>query len=105
MVVSRLSGGPPHGTLQKVVVVQLLGGQQFRQCCLPTAQALDQPEVAEPLQSWGKNNQKIGGMARCGCKSMGHIRRDHHQVSFPGSDHLRTYEQLQLPIQDIEEFG
>ena len=52
MVVSRLSGGSPDGTLQEVVVIELLGGHQVHQRRLPTAQALDLPEVTEALQPW-----------------------------------------------------
>src|SRR5882724_9392191 len=82
MVVSRLSGGLPDSALQEVVVVEFLRCQQFLQCCLPTAEMLDEPEVPEALQPWGKHDQKIGGMTRCGRKGMGHIGRDHHQISF-----------------------
>ena len=64
MAVSQLSGGLPDRTLQEVVVVEFLGCQQFLQCRLPTTETLDQPEVAEALQPWCLDNQKIGGMAR-----------------------------------------
>jgi hypothetical protein len=71
----------------------------------PPAQALDQPEVAEPLQSWREDDQEIGSMAGCGRECVGHSGRDHHQISFPGGDHLVTSEDLQFAIQDVEELG
>jgi hypothetical protein len=44
-------------------------------------------------------------MAGSGSKRVGHIGRDHHKISFPSSYHLLTGEELQFPIQDVEEFG
>lgn len=63
MVMSRLSGSSTGGTVQEMVVVELLGGQQFLQRRLSTAQALDEPEVSEARQPWGLDDQEIGSTA------------------------------------------
>src|SRR5262249_16198595 len=105
MVVSRLSGISPGGAVQEVVVVELLGGQQFRKLRLSTAQALDEPEVSEARQPWGLDDQESGSVGRRSRKCVGHIGWDYHQVSFAGRDYLIPSQQLQLPIQQVEEFG
>ena len=105
MVMSQLSGSSPSGTVQEMVVVELLGSQQFLQRRLSTAQALDEPEVSEARQPWGLDDQEIGSVARRSRKCVGHIGWDHHQVSFAGCDYLIPSQQLQLSIQQVEEFG
>lgn len=87
MLVKRLAGSSPDGTLQEVVVVEVLGGQQFLECSLSTVQTLDEPEVPEARQPWGLDDQEIGGMARDGSKGMSHIGRNHHQISLPSHDY------------------
>jgi hypothetical protein len=77
MMVKRLSGSSPDGTLQKVVIVEILGCHQFCQRRLSPAYTLGQPEVFEARNPWRLNDQEIGGMTGDGSKGMGHIGRDH----------------------------
>lgn len=44
-------------------------------------------------------------MAGGGSEGMGHIGRDYHQISFLSRDYSLAGEELQLPIQNVEEFG